>query len=149
MAAWLIWLIVAGVLAVAEMSSLTLILLMLAGGAGAGSITAAAGAPVAVQIVVAAAATLALLGVVRPVAKRHLLPSGPSRSGTAALVGMQAVVLSEVDHEDGRVRLNGAEWSARAYDPDERLTTGTVVRVVEITGATAVVIHEPDPSDQE
>lgn len=141
---WLIWLIAAGVLAVAEMASLTLVLLMLAGGAAAGSITAAAGAPAAVQIVVAAVATLALLGVVRPVARRHLLPSGRARTGTDALVGMQAVVLSAVDHEDGRVRLNGAEWSARSYDPDQRLAAGTVVRVVEISGATAVVLPDPE-----
>jgi len=140
---WLIWLIVAGVLAVAEMSSLTLVLLMLAGGAVAGSITAAAGGPVAVQIVVAAVASAALLVGVRPIAKQHLLPSGSARTGTDALVGMQAVVLAEVGREPGRVRLHGGEWTARSYDPEQRLAAGTVVRVVEIDGATALVIPEP------
>jgi membrane protein implicated in regulation of membrane protease activity len=140
---WLIWLIVAGVLAVAEVSTLTLVLGMLAGGAAAGAITAAAGGPLLAQIVVAVVASAALLGVVRPLAKHHLLPSGPARTGTDALVGMQAVVLAEVGRDDGRVRLNGAEWSARSYDPTQRLSAGTVVRVVEIQGATALVLADP------
>lgn len=140
---WLLWLIAAGVLAVAEISTLTLVLLMAAGGAAAGAVTAAAGGPVLAQVIVAVVATTALLGVVRPTAQRHLLASGPARTGSDALVGMQAVVLSEVGRDDGRVRLNGAEWSARSYDPQTRLSAGTVVRVVEIHGATALVLAEP------
>jgi membrane protein implicated in regulation of membrane protease activity len=143
MAAWLIWIIIAAVLAVAEMSSLTLVLLMLAGGAAAGAITAAAGGPVAVQIVVAAVASVALLVGVRPIAQAHLLPSGRARTGADALVGMSAVVLAEVSRDEGRVRLHGGEWTARSYDPGQRLAAGTVVRVVEIDGATALVIAEP------
>jgi len=142
---WLLWLIAAGVLAVAEISTLTLVLLMVAGGAAAGAVTAAAGGPFLAQVIVAVVATVALLGVVRPTAQRHLLPSGAARTGSDALVGMQAVVLSEVGRDDGRVRLNGAEWSARSYDPKTRLPAGTVVRVVEIQGATALVLA--DPSD--
>lgn len=140
---WLIWLVAAGVLAVAEIATLTLVLIMIAGGAAAAAVTAAFGAPVVVQILVAAVAAGALLAVVRPVAQRHLMPGSPTRTGADALVGMQAVVLSAVDRDGGRVRLNGAEWSARSYDPDERLGAGTVVRVVEINGATALVLAEP------
>ncbi len=51
-------------------------------------------------------------------------------------------MLSEVDAHDGRVRLNGGEWSARAFDERQVLPAGTVVRVMKITGATAVVLHE-------
>lgn len=144
MPAWLIWLIASGALAAAETTSLTLVLLMGAGGAAAGAITAAAGAPVLVQFIVAIVATIALLGVVRPIAKRHLIPADPAITGSDALVGMEAIVLSEVSGEDGRVRLNGGEWSARCYDPDQRLSAGTVVRVVEISGATALVLAESD-----
>ena len=140
---WLIWLIAAGVLAVAEISTLTLVLGMVAGGAAAAAITAALGGPVLVQIIVALVATGALLGVVRPVAQKHLLPSGQARTGVDALVGMQAVVLSKVSRDAGLVRLNGAEWSAVSYDPEQSLPSGTVVRVIEIHGATALVMAEP------
>jgi membrane protein implicated in regulation of membrane protease activity len=139
MPAWLIWLIVAGALAAAETVSLTLVLVMFAGGAGAAAITAALGAPVFLQFVVALLATGALLGLVRPVARRHLTIGDPARTGADALVGMDAIVLSKVDGFGGLVRLNGAEWSARAADPEQVIAAGTVVHVVEIDGATAVV----------
>jgi membrane protein implicated in regulation of membrane protease activity len=64
-------------------------------------------------------------------------------SGSEALVGQEAVVLSEVTAHDGRVRLNGGEWSARAFDRAQILPAGTIVRVVQIAGATAVV-HSAD-----
>ena len=146
MPAWLIWLIVAAGLAGAETLSLDLVLLMCAGGAGAGAISAALGAPLAVQILVAIVVSAALLGVVRPVAKRHLLPAHPAITGTDALVGEEAVALRRVDGLDGRIRLRGGEWSARMLDPAESVPAGTVVRVVQIDGATAVVC--PDPTDE-
>jgi membrane protein implicated in regulation of membrane protease activity len=139
---WLIWLIAAGVLAAAEVTSLTFVLIMLAGGAAAGAITAAAGGPVLAQVIVALVASAALLGIVRPIAQRQLRPR-EAHTGTDALVGMQAVVLREVGRDEGRVRLNGAEWSAHSYDPQIRLPAGAVVRVVEIQGATALVLADP------
>jgi membrane protein implicated in regulation of membrane protease activity len=143
MPTWLIWLIASGALAAAETTSLSLVLVMGAGGAAMGAVAAALGAPVLLQFIVAIVATLALLGVVRPIAQRHLIPADPAITGSDALVGMEAVVLSEVDAKDGRVRLNGGEWSARSYDPEQKLAAGTVVRVVQISGATAVVMSEP------
>jgi membrane protein implicated in regulation of membrane protease activity len=143
MAAWLVWLIIAGVLAAAEAASLTFVLIMASGGALAGALTAALGGPVALQVIVAIVGTLALLGLARPAAVRHL-NSGPRHiSGPDALIGREAVVLQAVTKEDGRVRLNGAEWSARAMDPKQSLPAGTVVSVVKIDGATAVVWQDP------
>lgn len=139
MQAWLIWLIVAAVLAGAETLSLDLVLIMCAGGAAAGGIAAAAGAPPAVQVAVAVGGALALLLVVRPVAKRHLLGSGTARTGVDALIGTQAIVTSKVDAMDGRIRLGGSEWSARAYDETQVIPVGSSVQVIQINGATAVV----------
>ncbi len=78
-----------------------------------------------------------------PIAKRHLTLGTGTRTGTDALVGKEAIVLSDVDAHDGRVRLNGGEWSARSFDRAQHLPAGTVVRVMEISGATAVVWQEP------
>jgi membrane protein implicated in regulation of membrane protease activity len=140
---WLIWLIAAGAFAAAEALSLTFVLVMFAGGAAAGGLTAALGGPVLLQFIVAIAATVALLGIVRPIARRHLTIGTGARTGTDALVGKEAIVLSDVDAHDGRVRLNGGEWSARSFDRTQHLPAGTVVRVMEISGATAVVWQEP------
>jgi membrane protein implicated in regulation of membrane protease activity len=141
---WLIWLIVAGVFAAAETATLTFVLAMFAGGAAAAAVTAALRGPVVAQIVVALVVTVALLAGLRPIARRHLTAATDApRTGTDALIGREAVVLSPVDTgERGRVRLNGAEWSARAFDPDQALPVGTVVRVMSIEGATAVVWQE-------
>ena len=141
---WLLWLIAAGVLAAAEAATLTLVLLMVAGGAAAAAVTAALGGPVLLQFVIAVVATFALLGVVRPVARRHMLPGSGTATGAEALIGRTAVVLSAVDGTDGRVRLNGAEWSARSLDEQRVLPVGREVRVVQISGATAVVFDESD-----
>jgi membrane protein implicated in regulation of membrane protease activity len=141
--AWLIWLIAAAVLAAAETLSLDLVLIMCAGGAVGGAVTAAAGGAPALQVVVAIVVAAVLLAFVRPVARRHLMGVGTHQTGSAALVGKQAVVLSAVDAHHGRVRLNGAEWSARSFDQTQTLSVGTTVRVMEIDGATAVVWKEP------
>jgi membrane protein implicated in regulation of membrane protease activity len=140
---WLIWMIVAGVLAAAETASLAFILIMVAGGAAAAALTAALGGPVALQVVVAILGTVTLLWLVRPVAVRHTNSGPPHLSGSSALVGRDAVVLSAVSGGGGRVRLNGGEWSARAIDPEQVLAVGTHVTVLAIDGATAVVWRNP------
>jgi membrane protein implicated in regulation of membrane protease activity len=143
MADWLVWLIVAGVLAGGETVTGTFVLLMMSGGALGGAIAAAAGAVLLPQIIVAIVVTLGLLWLVRPIAIRHLNPGPAAITGSEALIGREAVVLSEVTRDGGRVRLNGAEWSARARDPKQELPAGTRVSVVAIDGATAVVWQDP------
>ena len=143
MPTWLIWLIISGGLAAGETASGTFVLLMMSGGAAGGAITAAAGGPLLLQVIVSIVVTLALLWLVRPVAIRHLHPGPAAITGTDALVGREAVVLSAVTRDGGRVRLNGAEWSARAHDPRQDLPVGTRVSVTAIDGATAVVWRDP------
>jgi len=138
MHAWLIWLIIAAVLAGAEAMSLDLVLIMLAGGAAGGAITAGVGGAPALQVLVAIVVALGLLLGVRPVAKRHLT-GREHLTGSAALVGRSATVLSRVDAQNGRVRLNGGEWSARSFDEAQVIEAGTTVQVMQISGATAVV----------
>lgn len=142
---WLIWLIIGGGLALAETLTMTFVLVMFAGGAAAASVTALLGGPVGLQVVVALVVSLGLLWLVRPVAQLHMLEGAGPATGSEALVGMDAVVLSRVDAQGGRVRLNGGEWSARAFDRAQVLPAGTVVRVMDISGATAVVWQETPP----
>ena len=84
-------------------------------------------------------ASVASLGVLRPIARAHVRMPALTRTGTAALVGAKAVVLQRVDTNGGRVRIGGEEWSARAYLDDQVLEPGTRVEVVKIEGATALV----------
>jgi membrane protein implicated in regulation of membrane protease activity len=141
-AAWLAWAIAALLLAVGEIHTPGLFFLgPVALAAVAAAIAAVAGAAVWLQIIVFGGASLASLGILRPIARAHLHMPAALRTGTAALVGAPAVVLQRVDQNGGRVRIGGEEWSARAFMPDQVLEPGTRVEVVKIEGATALVLE--------
>jgi membrane protein implicated in regulation of membrane protease activity len=137
---WYWWVAAALGLAVVEIATLDLIFIMLAVGSLAGAVVSAVGGPLVLQVVVAGAVAVLMLALVRPVALRHLRQPAGLRTGVAALEGATAVVVERVDAHDGRVKLKGELWSARSYDPDRVIEPGTVVDVVRIDGATAVVL---------
>jgi membrane protein implicated in regulation of membrane protease activity len=111
---------------------------------GAGALLAAGadaltGNPV-VDVVVFAASSIGLIGLARPALKRRFLAGSAVPTGTDALIGARAVVVSTVDYEAGQVKIGGEVWSARAvHEALPPLVPGTKVTVVEIAGATAVV----------
>jgi membrane protein implicated in regulation of membrane protease activity len=139
MPAWVIWMIVAGALAVGEMATLSFFLGPIAVAAGLAALAALIGGGVAVQIIVFTLASAASLLVLRPIARRHLHAPAQIRTGTAALLGAPAVVLERVDVDGGTVKLKGEIWTARSYDEDEVLEPGARVHVMKIEGATALV----------
>lgn len=136
---WVLWMIVAGILAVGEMATVAFFMGPIAIAAVAAALTALAGGGLAVQMVVFIVVSIASLGVLRPVARRHLQTPSRLRTGTAALVGTDAVVLERVDAHGGQVKLAGEVWTARAYDEDDVLDQGARVHVMQIDGATALV----------
>ncbi len=139
MDAWVWWVIVAAGLAVVEILTLDLVFVMLAAGAlGAAGVGGADG-NVALQIAVAIVVALAGLVGLRPVALRHLKNTPELRTGTAALVGKEALVLEDVGPQGGRVKLNGEVWSARSYDGASVFAAGQSIAVLQIDGATALV----------
>jgi membrane protein implicated in regulation of membrane protease activity len=136
---WLWWVGAALVFGILEMLSLDLVLIMFAGGCVAGAVAWALGAPTGVQVLVAALVSVLLLATLRPFLLKHLRERTPLiETNSAALVGQEAVVVSTVTLEGGRVKLNGEVWSARV-DAVETIPPGTEVRVARIDGATAVV----------
>lgn len=137
--AWAGWIGLALICGIVETMTLDLVFLMLAGGAVAGAIASLVGAPFTVSALVAIAMSAALLGVVRPVAKRHLQTSFAMRTGAAALVGTRGVVVERVDADGGLVKLGGELWTARPYDGLQVIDIGRPVDVIEIQGATALV----------
>ncbi|WP_424892734.1 NfeD family protein [Streptomyces sp. XH2] len=113
---------------------------MLAAGAVAAAVTNALGAGTVAQFIVFAAVSVALIAVVRPIAMRQRTQRPVLASGVEALKGRQAVVLERVDGSGGRIKLAGETWSARALDADSVFEAGQQVDVVEIEGATALVM---------
>jgi membrane protein implicated in regulation of membrane protease activity len=141
MDAWVIWLIVAVVFAVAEMVNLSFYLFPFAIGAAGAAAVGLAGGGAAIELITLAVLTGVSFTVVRPIARRHINMPPQLRTGTAALIGRTAIVTERIVNDEavGKVRIDGEVWTARAYDEDKVLEAGTRVHVMEIRGATALV----------
>ena len=139
MGIWIIWLIVAAVLGVAEVMTATLAFGLIAVAALVGAGVGAAGGNLVLQFGAFVLASAAGLGIARPFALRHVKQPPPLRTGTAALVGRSAYVLDEITAHSGRVRIGGEEWSARPYDETLTIPAGVTVDVLQIEGAMALV----------
>jgi membrane protein implicated in regulation of membrane protease activity len=144
-AQWLVWVGAALALGLIEVASLDLVFAMLTVGAVTAAAVAFLGGSFTVQVLVFAGTSGLLLAVVRPLAVRRLHAATPAqRTGTDANVGQSAEVLTAVTDRGGEVKLRGEVWSARAGRRGETYPPGTIVTVVSIDGATAVVSGTPD-----
>ncbi|MFM9367075.1 NfeD family protein [Streptomyces sp. Da 82-17] len=138
--AWVWWLIAAVGLGIPLVLTAMPEFGMFAVGAVAGAVTAALGGGIVLQVVVFVVVSVALIAVVRPIAARHRSQQPQVASGVEALKGRQAEVLERVDARGGRIKLAGEVWSARALDSTQSFEAGQQVDVVEIDGATAIVM---------
>jgi membrane protein implicated in regulation of membrane protease activity len=143
MDAWVIWLIAACVLGVAEMHQGSLYLAPFAVGALLAALVALLGVGVGLSAVVFGLASVMVFAALRPVARRHRSLPPAIRTGAAALVGRPAIVLERIANAEGVgcVKIDGEVWTARSYDEAEVFDPGERVEVVEIRGATALVMH--------
>ena len=139
MGSWIVWLILAAVLGVAEVMTTTLAFGLIAVGRGGRRRRRRAGRRAAVPAGRVRRGGGAGLGVVRPIAVRHIKQPPPLRTGTSALVGRSAKVIEEVSDDGGQVRIGGELWSARPYDESQVIPVGSTVDVFAIEGATALV----------
>src|ERR1700751_4751638 len=110
MVAWIVWLIVAAVLGVAELVTFTFALGLIAVGACVAAAAAAFDLGLPFQLLAFVIASVAGLGPVLPAARRHIKQPPLLRTGPAALVGRPAHVLEEVNGRGGRVRIGGEVW---------------------------------------
>jgi membrane protein implicated in regulation of membrane protease activity len=136
-----IWLIFAVVLAGAEALTGDMSLLMLSGGA----LAAAGGSwlldwPFWADAGVFLVVSVLLLVLVRPALRRRLTPARGLPTGIKALEGKTALVLGRVARDEGQVKLDGQVWSARPLNDNDVFEPGERVTVMQINGATAVVI---------
>lgn len=139
MDAWVVWLVIAMALGIAEAFSLKLYLALSSVAALVATLVAAVGLGAPFQFVAFTVSSVLLVVFVHPLAQHALRRVPVMRSGVAALVGREALVLSEITRHAGRVRIGGEEWTARPYDSSLVIPPGVTVEVFAIEGATAVV----------
>jgi membrane protein implicated in regulation of membrane protease activity len=141
--AWIIWLVAAAVLGVGEMHQGGFYLAPFALGAGLAAVVSLLGVGAALSAIVFLAASAIVFGTLRPVARRHRRLPPSIRTGAAALIGRPAIVLERIANDEGVgcVKIDGEVWTARSYSDDEVIDVGQRVEVVEIRGATALVMQ--------
>ncbi|MBV9013106.1 MAG: NfeD family protein [Pseudonocardiales bacterium] len=137
-----LWLVAGFVLIAAEVLSGGFVLIMLGVGALVAAGFAELGAQPWLDVTAFAGTSLALTILARPLLKRRLYTEHVP-TNVEALVGDKAIVVSTVDAHGGKIKLRGELWSARTLVETEVLEPGRTVRVMNVSGATAVVLGEP------
>jgi membrane protein implicated in regulation of membrane protease activity len=143
MAGWILWVVAACAFGVGEMLTSGFFLAPFAGGALLAAVADVAGAGEVVPWIVFLVASVMSLGLLRPIAIRHLHVPAQLRTGTAALVGKEAIVVERISNSEGVgcVKIDGEVWTARAFDAEQVIDRGARVEVVQIRGATALVME--------
>jgi membrane protein implicated in regulation of membrane protease activity len=141
MSAPLLWIVAACAFGVGELLTTGFFLAPFAVGALVAALVATIGGPAVLAWLTFLIVSLLMLWVVRPIARAHVRTPPQLRTGAAALVGRNAVVLERIANREavGCVRVDGEVWTARSYDEDQVIEAGTEVQIVEIRGATALV----------
>jgi membrane protein implicated in regulation of membrane protease activity len=141
---WIVWLVAAAVFGIGEMHTGGLYLLPFALGAALAALLSIVGVGTLASAVAFAAVSVAVVASLRPVASRHRRLPPAIRTGAAALVGHQAMVIERIANGEGVgcVKIDGGEvWTARSLGDDEVIEAGERVEVVDIKGATALVMR--------
>jgi membrane protein implicated in regulation of membrane protease activity len=143
MDAWILWLVAACILGVGEMHQGGFYLAPFALGAALAAVVSLLGVGGLLTALVFVLASATVFAALRPIAQRHRRLPPAIRTGAAALVGRPAIVLERIANAEGVgcVKIDGEVWTARSFDEAQVFDPGERVEVVEIRGATALVMH--------
>ena len=134
-----LWLIGFVIALVVEGSCICLLAVWFAGGALAAMAAALLGAQIWRQVVLCFAVSIALLALVRPIARKHFTPK-LARTNIDSVIGARGYVTQDIDNlsAPGTVKLGGMEWTARSTS-GEPVPQGTLVQVDKFEGVKVFV----------
>ncbi|MBK5253507.1 MAG: NfeD family protein [Peptostreptococcaceae bacterium] len=136
---YLIWLILAIVLGVAEAVSLGLSSLWFAIGAAVACIIAMVGGPLILQIAAFFGVSIILLIFTRPILVKKL-KMGDEKTNVDAVIGKLGIVTQEIEpYKTGRVYISGLDWTAAVKNGMPGIEKDTKVKVIAIEGVKAIV----------
>ena len=138
--AGLVWLGIFAFMIVAEIVSVGLTAIWFAGGALVASIPAFLGVGIPWQLVIFMVVSLVLLIVLRPIAKKKMIPK-VTATNAEGLSGEIYPAQKKIGpgHEAGQLRIGDVEWRAISEDGSE-IGEGTQVVIRRIEGTKLVVI---------
>ncbi len=137
---WQVWLIVAVILAIAEIFTAGFFIIWFAVGAGVAVLVDLIGLPVYVQISVFLLVSLILVLTTRPIIRRFQKEGRDLKTNYEALSGREGWVTEEIKPNGGigQVRIDGQIWSAVAED-GSAIASGEKVIIVRVEGVKLVV----------
>ena len=140
---WAIWFIVAALLFAGELAITAVILGPIGLAAFGAGLCAVFGGSAEAQFIAFIVLSVLSLALIRPIAKRHLATTPPlhQRTGASALIGLDALVLEQIDRDRGQVKVEGDVWSARS--DDEVFEPGARVRVNAVHRGTILRVSKP------
>ena len=138
---WAWWLVAAGLLAAAEVATLTVFFGMLAISALLGAVLALGNVSTPWQFVIALVSAIPLLAVVRPLTLKLFHRNTPELiTGTAGYIGRSALVTQTIAPlQPGQVSLLGELWPAVAVTQDITIDIGALVTITALKGSTLTV----------
>jgi membrane protein implicated in regulation of membrane protease activity len=135
-AGWVIWLLLAGGLFIAEMLTLTFYLLWLGIGALVGACVALFVSNLWVQVVCASIVSIVLTIFSKPLVRKFRIGKG-YKDAVDTIVGKTGIVMQDITEEtNGIVKIGGDTWSATA---SESIMQGEKVAIVERRSTILVV----------
>jgi len=135
-----VWLAALVLFVVIEIATMGLTTIWFAGGALIALILAMLEVSFYVQLGVFLVISIVLLVNTRPLAMKFF-NAERVKTNVNSIIGKQAIVVAQINNlkEEGQVIVNGMEWSARSYEEERIIPTGTVVEVKEIRGVKVIV----------
>ena len=98
------------------------------------------GVPLVAQVVAFAIVSLLIMAVIRPIAKEHF-NNKVVETNAGSLVGKKAHVIADIDNDlgEGKVTVEGMEWSARSSYDEVKISAGETVIIKAIDGVKLIV----------
>ena len=139
-ALWVYWLGLFILLMIIELATMGLTTIWFAAGSLAALVLSLFDVALPIQIIVFLVVAVILLIWTRPIAMRYF-NQNRTRTNVESMVGKTALVMKTIDniHSEGKVNLNGMEWSARASRDTDVYQKDEIVQVIEIQGVKLIV----------
>lgn len=145
MSAMTIWILLLVTFVILELISMGLTTIWFAGGVMVAMIANLLGAGIWWQILLFLSVSLVLLFFTRPIATKYF-NQNRVKTNLDSLIGKQAVVTASIRNlqEEGRVMIDGKEWTARSADASRTIEKDQIVRILSIQGVKLIV----EPSEE-
>lgn len=143
MAGWIVWLVAALALGLGETRRGGFYLTPFALGAVLAAAVSLLGVGAMLSTIVFLCTSAIVFTTLRPAARRRETLPSAIRTGATALVGRKATVIERIANYEGVgcVKIDSEVWTARSFDEEQIIDPGESVEVVEVRGATALVMR--------